>query len=629
MSAKRSPQARIPKLVPKPDPGKVELPTHSVQFYNDESFLLEVSRFIGSALGAGDAALIVATQPHLDGLAQRLQTRGFDLGLAGKQGRYVVLDAAETLSRFMVKGRPDRERFMKVVGGAIEQLEAAAKDAPLRIAAFGEMVALLWAEGKTEAALQLEQLWNKLAADHPLTLHCAYPIAGFAYPERSDLMQKVCAEHSHLVPGEGHSSPLTEEERLLNILFLQQKAQALETEIARRKQAEQALKASVMEQKGIHESRLLLASIVDSSDDAIASKDLNGIVTTWNGAAERMFGYKAEEIVGRPITLIIPPELRADEEMILGKIRKGEKIDHFETVRQTKTGERIDVSLTISPVKDEHGKVIGAAKIVRDITARKQIENALRLSERLASVGRLSATIAHEINNPLEAVTNLLYLAKRDVSNGSNGSKVRQHLELADHELSRVAHITRQTLGFYRDTSSPTPVDISQTLDDLLFLYARRLEARQIDLIRQYEDGLEANALAGEIRQVFSNLIANSLDAMPDGGKLILRASRTHQWNNSGAPGIRISIADTGSGIEAKDKERLFQPFFTTKKDVGTGLGLWIIRGIVEKHGGAIRLRSKTGPEKSGTVFSIFLPEAGPPAANGSTQPASYPSPGD
>jgi signal transduction histidine kinase len=265
----------------------------------------------------------------------------------------------------------------------------------------------------------------------------------------------------------------------------------------------------------------------------------------------------------------------------------------------------------VSPIKDANGTVIGAAKIVRDITDRKKIENALRLTERLASVGRLSATIAHEINNPLEAVTNLLYLAKRDIS---NPAKAFQHLELADHELCRVAHITRQTLGFYRETSSLAPVNICQTLDDLLSLYRRRLESRQIEVIKQYDGKLEANAMGGEIRQVFSNLLANSIDAMPDGGRLTVRASWSHAWMNARVAGVRVSIADTGSGIEPQDKQQLFQPFFTTKKDVGTGLGLWIIRGIVEKHGGIIRLRSKTGA-KSGTVFSVFLPETGRPAA--------------
>jgi PAS domain S-box-containing protein len=628
MSPKRSSQARFPQLVPRRGSSQHESPRHSAQFYIDDSFLLdEAGRFIASALRARDSVLAVATESHHEGLARRLEERGLDIALAARQGRYLALDAAETLSRFMVDDAPEREAFFRVVGGAVEKLKAAAKKKPLRIAAFGEMVALLWSEGKMEAALRLEQLWNELARDHRFDLYCAYPIAGASREEHDEFIRQVCREHSHLAPAESYSGAMQDNERLLNVIFLQHKARALEAEIARREAAEQALAARASEQEKVDESRLLLASIVDSSDDAIASKDLNGIVTSWNNAAERIFGYKAEEMIGRPILLIIPPELQSDEQMILSKLRRGEKIEHFETVRMTKAGERIDVSLTISPVRDESGNVIGAAKIVRDITERKRIENALRLTERLASVGRLSATIAHEINNPLEAVTNLLYLAKRDLS---NPGKAQQHLEMADHELSRVAHITRQTLGFYRDTSAPAPVDIGETLDDLLFLYARRLESRQIQVIRQFDGKLEAMAMGGEIRQVFSNLLANSIDAMPDGGKLIVRASSSHAWTGSHVPGVRVSIADTGSGIEPQDKKRLFQPFFTTKKDVGTGLGLWIIRGIVEKHGGQIRLRSKSGAAKSGTVFSVFLSEAGRPAASSSlASPASDPAQGD
>ncbi len=347
-----------------------------------------------------------------------------------------------------------------------------------------------------------------------------------------------------------------------------------------------------------------LAAIVECSDDAIVSKDLNGIVSSWNKSAERLFGYKAEEIIGRPILLLIPPELHSDEDMILAKIRKGEKIDHFETVRQTKSGDRIDVSLSISPVRDEHGKIIGAAKIARDITQNKKIERALRITEKLAAAGRLAATVAHEINNPLEAVTNLVYLAKRDAA---NADKVRAYLDSARTELGRVAHIARQTLGFYRDTSSPVRFNVAATIDDLLGLYEKRLHTRNIHLVKQYDRDLEITALAGEIRQAVSNLITNAIDAMPTGGSLIIRVSKAHAWNN-GAAGVRITVLDTGSGIEPEHRKNLFQPFFTTKIEVGTGLGLWITRNIVEKHNGRIRVKSRTGPREHGTAFSIFLP---------------------
>jgi PAS domain S-box-containing protein len=361
----------------------------------------------------------------------------------------------------------------------------------------------------------------------------------------------------------------------------------------------------ITQKKKLEEDALRLAAIVESSDDAIASKDLNGIVTTWNHSAEKMFGYKAKEIIGKSITLIIPKELHPDENAILDKIRRGEKIEHFETTRVRKDGQRIDVSLTISPMKDDYGKVVGAAKIVRDITEKKKIDRALRVTEKLAAAGRLAATIAHEINNPLEAVTNLVYLARMDAH---STERVTQYLEMAGRELDRVAHISRQTLGFYRDTSSASRLSITHLLDDLLSFYERRFESRKIKTVKEYGGNIEITALGGELRQAFSNLIGNAIDAMPGGGTLIIRATQTHSRNGANRPGVRITLLDTGEGIAPQHRKNLFQPFFTTKEDVGTGLGLWITRSIVEKHGGTIRVKSRTGTEDHGTAFSVFLP---------------------
>lgn len=603
----REPDANVAPI----DHGKAGSSGHTVQFYRDDAYLLDgVSRFIGSALGAGDAALVIATQAHRQGLAELLKARGIDISVATHQGRFVALDAGETLSKFMRDGWPDAEQFMQVVGGVLTQTQAAVHREHARIVVFGEMVALLLAEGKIEAAIQLEQLWSDLASSHSFDLHCAYPISGFGKVADGDLITRVCAAHTHAIPSESFMALASEEERLRSIISLQQKAMALETEVAARKRMQESLELLLRDQQKTQDARLKLAAIVESSDDAIASKDLNGIITSWNGSAERMFGYKTEEIIGRPVTLIIPPELQQDEQMILAKLRRGEKIDHFETVRVTKGGERLDVSLTVSPMKDDSGKVIGASKIIRNITETKKMERALVLTEKLASVGRLAATVAHEINNPLEAVTNLLFLAKRDLS---DTSKAGRHIELANRELDRITHIARQTLGFYRDTSAPITTSVTQILDELLFLYETKFESRGIKLLRQYRGKTEIMALPGELRQVFSNLISNAIDAMPSGGLLKVRVSESRDWQNLDEHGVRITIADTGSGIQSRHLKRIFEPFFTTKDDVGTGLGLWITRTIVEKHGGALQVRSRTETGGSGTIFSVFFPQTGPP----------------
>jgi PAS domain S-box-containing protein len=365
----------------------------------------------------------------------------------------------------------------------------------------------------------------------------------------------------------------------------------------------------VSEKKRADEAQMRLAAIVESSSDAIASKDLNGYITSWNAAAERILGYTAEEIVGKHVTTIIPPELHKDEPEILRRIQAGERIEHFETVRLTKSGERIDVSLTVSPVRDQEGKIIGAAKILRDITARKKLEATLRTTERLASVGRLAASVAHEINNPLEAVTNLIYLARLDPALPEN---VRSCLATADEELQRVSHIARQTLGFYRDPSSPTWIDIAGALDELLALYDRRFRYKNIAVCQKISPGLRICALQGEFRQIVSNLISNAIDASHQSGALDLRAwPARHPL--TGLRGIRLVVADHGCGISPAIRRDIFTPFFTTKRDVGTGLGLWIVRDMLNRKGGSILCRSRTASPTvphaaTGTIMMLFLP---------------------
>ena len=337
-----------------------------------------------------------------------------------------------------------------------------------------------------------------------------------------------------------------------------------------------------------------LAAIIESSEDAIVSKDLNGIITSWNAAAERIFGYKAEEICGKSILTIIPPDLQGDENMILDRIRRGIRIEHFETVRLTKSGQRINVSLTVSPVKDTTGRVIGAAKIARDITGRKRQEEALRRAEKLAVTGRMAATIAHEINNPLEAVTNLLYLLRTEVSVPLG----RDHLALAESELRRVAAITRQTLAFYRESAVPEDIQLGELLDDVASLFDSKLSRKHIQVIREYEPCV-VRGMRGQLRQLFSNLVDNAVDAMPEGGQIRI-AIRCHETQAA------VSIRDNGSGIAPEHLPHLFEPFFTLK-EVGTGLGLWVADEIATKHGGHISVESSTDAASHGTTFHVTL----------------------
>ena len=355
-------------------------------------------------------------------------------------------------------------------------------------------------------------------------------------------------------------------------------------------------------EKDADERRAQLAAIVESSEDAIFNKTLDGTILTWNRAAQEMYGYRPEEIIGKNVALLAPPDRPNEIASILERLRHGKRIAPFETERVTKDGRRINVSLSISPVFDEEGKISEAATIARNITDRKRTETALRRAEKLATAGELGATIAHEMNNPLAAATNLVYLIRK---NKSLDEKARKQLELLDQELGRMAHMTRRTLGFYRDTSSPVPADMSQIMDEVLELYASKLQSKAIKVQKEYQAHAEVAVFPGEIRKVFSNLIANAIDAMRRQGTITIRVRTSHSWNHSRLPGARVTVADSGTGITAADKQRIFEPFYTTKKETGTGLGLWLSKDIVQKHGGSISVHSK----RNGAVFSVFIPQ--------------------
>ena len=350
--------------------------------------------------------------------------------------------------------------------------------------------------------------------------------------------------------------------------------------------------------------RTHMAAIVESSDDAIYTKTLEGIITTWNRGAERLFGYKAEEIIGKNVAQLAPPEKQQEEAKIMERLNRGERIDHWETIRIRKDKSTVHISLTVSPLSDD-GKILGASSIARDITTRKISEEALRRAEKLATAGRLSATLAHELNNPLEAITNLIYIVRN--SSGVD-EKSKKRLDLADQELSRVAHLTKQTLGFYRDSSSPVRLDLSEVMDEVLAIYMRKLESKGVSVHKQYSQSDEVIAYPGEVRQIFSNLIGNAIDAMTDSGCVSIKIANSREWRNGDRVGVRATIFDSGSGIDPAIKPRLFEPFYTTKTDIGTGLGLWLAKELVQKHGGSISVHSSIRTGSSGTAFSVFLP---------------------
>jgi two-component system CheB/CheR fusion protein len=362
----------------------------------------------------------------------------------------------------------------------------------------------------------------------------------------------------------------------------------------------------ITERKHTEMALARLAAIVECSDDAIIAKNLDGVIETWNRGAEQLFGYTAEEAVGQRITMLMPPERVNEEVAILERIRRGEHINHYESVRQRKDGDLIDVSLTISPIVDVRGQIVGASKIARDISERKLTEAALIKSEKLATAGRLAATLAHEINNPLQAVANLVDIWARSPGLDEQG---QAYAAMAESELRRVNHLAQQALSFYRESAFPTSVNVEETIDGVLSIYEKRLEAKGIHVKKQYQlNDVTIRTYPGELRQVILTLLLNAIEAIDAGGTIAFRARKASHWQNPAIRGIRVTISDNGIGIPAPNIPRIFEPFFTTKGENGTGLGLWVASGIVDRSGGSILTRSSVHPGRHGTCFSIFLP---------------------
>jgi PAS domain S-box-containing protein len=462
-----------------------------------------------------------------------------------------------------------------------------------------------------------------------------------------------------------------------------------------------------------------LGAIIDSSHDAIFSTTLCGHVLSWNVSAERIYGYSAREMLGNSIFIVVPDARISELKSIIQKVEQGQRPASFETVRLRKDGTTIQVYLTVSPVLDASGQLIGTSTIARDITERKaveetlrkkqweledffensvvglhwvgpdgsilwankaemellgysadeyvghhiaefhadreiiddillrlgrkeklhgyearlkckdgslrhvlisssvlwennefihtrcftldvterrRVEQALRQAEKMAAVGRLAATVAHEINNPLEIVTNLLYLAKMAKTLPESKNCIAE----AQNEVRRIAHLTKQTLGFFKDTIAPRPCDLSNLIAELLAVYKTKLSSKNVRIQTRLKPSTVV-AREGELRQVVSNLLMNALDASSPGKSILIRVKPVGEW-------VRFTIADEGIGIAPENHDHIFEPFFTTKQALGNGLGLWVAKEIIEKHRGKLQFKSSVDPQRSGTVFSLLLP---------------------
>jgi PAS domain S-box-containing protein len=349
--------------------------------------------------------------------------------------------------------------------------------------------------------------------------------------------------------------------------------------------------------------RVTLSSIAEG----VIATDHQGLISFLNPVAERLTGAKLEEAKGKKIYDIFqifneatnnPVENPVEKVLTLGVVVG--LANH--TVLRHREGHLIPIEDSAAPITDDSGRLIGVVLVFRDASHERSLQEVLRRTEKLAAAARLAATVAHEINNPLEAVGNLVFLAR---SNPSANEAIEEHLKMAEQELARVSHITRQTLGFYRESTLPSRVDIPTVVEQTLTVYATKLQQKQIRLQLALQECPPINGFAGEIQQLVSNIISNAIDALPFNGTLKIDSGITKLVSNEA---IKLQVEDDGPGISPENIKRIFEPFFTTKKDVGTGLGLWVCKEIAERHGGTVEAKSHNQNGSTGAVFTILLP---------------------
>jgi PAS domain S-box-containing protein len=373
---------------------------------------------------------------------------------------------------------------------------------------------------------------------------------------------------------------------------------------------DEALQTAEQRSSEIRENQRWLSAVLGSIGDSVIVTENTGKIVFTNPVAKRLLDNSKQMFAGQRTTDVIRLVDEVSREPIVDPHRavmeSGATVAPSSRVLLVRgDGSEIPVSQVASLFRDENNNAIGVVIVLRDLTHQRMSEKALQSSEKLANMGRLAASVAHEIHNPLDALGNLLYLLEHQAMDESGKTYVR----LAREELERITSISEQMLTFSREARQPVSVYLSDVIENVLSLFLPRIRRMGVVLVKQYasKDG-SVLALPGEMRQVFSNLVGNALDAMNGAGRLIIRIEEAHRWSSPEEAGVRVMVCDTGPGIPEEVRGNLMEPFVTSKGEKGTGLGLWVCCGIVEKYHGWLRFRSSTRPEKSGTCFAVFLP---------------------
>jgi PAS domain S-box-containing protein len=365
------------------------------------------------------------------------------------------------------------------------------------------------------------------------------------------------------------------------------------------------------QRSGLNDTLALLDSMLANAPIGFAFLDRQGRFIRVNNFLAAGMGIELTQFLGHTAAeLFGAAEAETFEPRLAAVFDGAQQVDSFELQMTDAKADARTWLVNLYPVRSGQHEVRWVGAVMIDTTERRRSEETLRRTEKLAAAGQLAASIAHEINNPLEAVTNLLFLLRTQPS--IDGEALR-FTEMAQHEVARVSEIAQQTLRFYRPSTSPALANVGEILDSILTLHSGRVHTLRVEVMRRYGDDIDLYCLSGALRQVFANLITNALDALNGGGRLAIRAGRSRCWKD-GREGVRVVVADTGTGMSAEVRRRIFEPFYTTKLATGTGLGLWVTQDIMGKHQGTIAVRSRcemTEKYESGTVFMLFFPDYG------------------
>jgi PAS domain S-box-containing protein len=362
----------------------------------------------------------------------------------------------------------------------------------------------------------------------------------------------------------------------------------------------------------LYQSEQQLRTTLDSIGDGVITCDASGCIQMMNPVARELTGWSQSEANGQPLEKVFHIVNETSRETVETPVAKVKRLNRVvgmgnHTVLIRKDGTELNIADSGAPIRDQKGETIGIVLVFRDITMERKTQDALIANEKLAVAGRLAATIAHEIHNPLDSVSNLLYLMR----NGASPEESSLFMDMAEQELMRVTQISRAMLGLYRESKAPVLVDLKEMLQEILLLMERRLADTGVSIAIEMPETVSVAAFPAELRQVFTNLITNAAEAAGPGGEV--KVSITPQSAGVDAAGQKmqagatVTIGDNGAGVAEDVRPHLFQPFFTTKGEHGTGLGLWVSRGIINKHGGTITLESDTSVAAHGTAVSVFL----------------------